>query len=727
MDSSFNSYSEINSKNKYKFDNYGIVMADTIEDLLYDKYNRGKKRKKKQQNNYSNSDLYEDNEDNDEESTSSYKESRFYDISISHNIDLKFIQNNKNNSNLNIKKSYKKNQDKHNNSKNENYSKNNKHKKNDNKNDIKDESIKRDNKSKNWEKEQSYKIKDNHNQNNRKKKYFKPKYLKMERNKGVEINSNKINKEKEKRSKIRIIFNINNKQKKEVELDPDSSSVKNIIINADKKSNASNNEKEKEEFLSNDNSSKINNKNKNKIKYLEDNINCKSINKIKMFFKKSDSEIKNDSNDNNDHKNTIDNKENDKINKSNMNLKKIHLVASERNIMSNINKKRKNTFHNMPISSQCYIYKTRKEPNFGLNKIIPKKERMFITKAYIKKKKHYNIKIVTLPNSTMCYFYKDQKIINVRTHIPLQNVVNNNYFCTKETCSVNEELRRKQLMQKYGENNTEISSEIQAKEKIGDNVHTDLEGDSPDIVIKIINPINKSYKYGKINIKTHSPSFIKSKSCQKIRSNNKSDIDKKSYLINIIREKNNNILPLRISGKKKIKKLKKANTRYERNNAESSNFKCIKNKEIINALNTSDKNKIQSPACITLNKRREFAEKLRKSLKMRNKNKINNKNEKNIKIKSLKSEFNHNLKKKLIFSHYEEEKIGKNRLKKNIKKIDSKFKLNNFIFSKTKNPNDSNFNIINNVKPSYNASNVSLNKNLSNNYIEFPAIDSYFH
>ena len=36
MDSSLNnSNSEINSQNKYKFDNYGIVMVDSIEDLLY--------------------------------------------------------------------------------------------------------------------------------------------------------------------------------------------------------------------------------------------------------------------------------------------------------------------------------------------------------------------------------------------------------------------------------------------------------------------------------------------------------------------------------------------------------------------------------------------------------------------------------------------------------------------------------------------------------------------
>ena len=34
----------ISPENNYKFDNYGIVMADSIEDLLYDKYHYRKKK-----------------------------------------------------------------------------------------------------------------------------------------------------------------------------------------------------------------------------------------------------------------------------------------------------------------------------------------------------------------------------------------------------------------------------------------------------------------------------------------------------------------------------------------------------------------------------------------------------------------------------------------------------------------------------------------------------------
>ena len=60
-DSNSNS-EEINSENNYKFDNYGIVMADSIEDLLYDKYNI---------RNHG----YKNNNINDNESFSDYSES----------------------------------------------------------------------------------------------------------------------------------------------------------------------------------------------------------------------------------------------------------------------------------------------------------------------------------------------------------------------------------------------------------------------------------------------------------------------------------------------------------------------------------------------------------------------------------------------------------------------------------------------------------------------------
>ena len=33
-----NNSESISPENNYKFDNYGIVLADSIEDLLYDKY-----------------------------------------------------------------------------------------------------------------------------------------------------------------------------------------------------------------------------------------------------------------------------------------------------------------------------------------------------------------------------------------------------------------------------------------------------------------------------------------------------------------------------------------------------------------------------------------------------------------------------------------------------------------------------------------------------------------
>ena len=102
------SNSEINPQNNYKFDNYGIVMADSIEDLLYDKYNNKKKKKNLNNSNYSDGELYEENEDKsysienkslNQFSISSSKESKVNEISISHNINLQYMKNKKNKNN----------------------------------------------------------------------------------------------------------------------------------------------------------------------------------------------------------------------------------------------------------------------------------------------------------------------------------------------------------------------------------------------------------------------------------------------------------------------------------------------------------------------------------------------------------------------------------------------------------------------------------------------------
>ena len=105
-------------------------------------------------------------------------------------------------------------------------------------------------------------------------------------------------------------------------------------------------------------------------------------------------------------------------------------------------------------------------------------------------------------------------------------------------------------------------------------------------------------------------------------------------------------------------------------------------------------------------------------------NKKITKSEKNIKIKSYKSEINNNSNNKLLISKNEEEKMGKKKIRKYKSKIDNK-NLKNNIFLQSKIINEKRN--INNFKNNNNISCTSLNKFTNYTHIEFPAIDSYFH
>ena len=712
----------INSKFNYKFDCYGNVMADCIEDLLYDKYD------KRQKKHY----LYRDNESDGEESKNQLNDSSnsssqhcFSHLIFSPNMDFQYIQVTQNNlvpekkkHNNNKKNKNKKN---NNNDTNDNFTKESKKKNkkskkkskeyNNNRNEEQSIEIQKTNKKKKREDKYNQDEIDKKEKKSKKKKRFFQN-LEIIHIKGVEIKKNKNNTNKKK--SIKIILNINNKQQKEVSIDPESNSIKNIIINADKKRRKENASEEKEENEEKEEMEENEGYTNNISDDDEESMNNKSINKIKKFLKKKEKVLNKDSSNNKS-------KNKDNLFSSELNslkegtTKKIHLL-----------------FHNIPMVNPCYIRKIRKVQDLSINKIVPKKERVFLTKSYIQKKKNYNVKLVTLPNSTLCYFYKDQKIINVRSPIPLQNVTNNLYFSTKERCNVNDELLRKKFVQKHGKkvNKKEMTlppekrkrGERGEKGDKGDVVHTEIDASpsSPNIVIKIVNPLNSSYKYGKINIKTNSPNALKSKSCQKIKNKN-------SYLINIIRERNKNKLSDKLSGKKKFKTNKNmSNNRYNKSNIDSS-FKCLKNREIINAMN-NDRYKINCPACITLNKRRQFAEKLlQRNLKFKYKN--NSGVDKNLmKIKSLKSDLDKNLSNKIIFSRNEEEKMIKNKIQQYINKKDNNTNNNNTnILPKTNISNNLNNNSTKFLRPNYNLSGYSLAKNANTTHIDFPAIESYFH
>ena len=784
-----NSNSEIISpENNYKFDNYGIVMADSIEDLLYDKYHNRRKRKSKtnglsndsseiidQENTIENdikksliekshsltnnekeeekeekekseenkenkkkddeseeneeSEEKEENEDNNED-----EDNIFNERAISNNINLhyknyniksnKSIKSKNNGNNIDDKNKIKikdkinlENEEKGNNIGNEIGTKN------------------EENSNTNKDNEENKKI----IKNNQKNK------LKMIRCKEFQIKNKYINKEEPNNNKpIKIILNINNKEKKELDINPsDCESVKNISINTNLLSN--------NEEMNNSNKYKKDKKEKEKYKL-----------KIKKETKEEDDNIEKVSNHNHDEKDDIlnnnkkykfkmflknikldnkiiinsDNKTQDKktqkinlISPSEINNKNTNNNEKKRNKSSN----KKNRFYNVPISSQSYIVKMRRSSELIFNKMIPKKKRIFITKVYMEKKKSKNIKLTILPKSTLCYFKKEKKIINVKTHIPLQNVLNKYYFCTKKIDIYNEKNHKKVFIrrisnskiEKYNKDENEEEFEIDdnkiksndqnnkiknrnRKAKIkGKTIDISKYSNSPSIIIKIINPLNSSYKYGKIDIKTNSSkNKEKSNSCQRF------------YFSNLNKKK---ILPLNINNnKKKIRKLKSINNnnRYE-SNKEITESQFLKNKEIVKALNNSSKYKGYCFACFTLNKRKKYAEKLQKKLRLK---RNYSKNDKLEKIKSLRPKSNVNNLKRILNSKNEEEKIERSMIKKFTDKIDTNIKgniipkANKIIYDKR-----------NRIMPHNSISCNSMNKYSNFAHIEFPAIESYFH
>ena len=87
----------IDSKNNYKFDNYGIVMADSIEDLLYDKYNHIKRHHINNKNTIQDdnfSELFENDNNNSKENS---KESRFKEKQLLYNRNYQNDKYNKSN------------------------------------------------------------------------------------------------------------------------------------------------------------------------------------------------------------------------------------------------------------------------------------------------------------------------------------------------------------------------------------------------------------------------------------------------------------------------------------------------------------------------------------------------------------------------------------------------------------------------------------------------------
>ena len=411
---------------------------------------------------------------------------------------------------------------------------------------------------------------------------------------------------------------------------------------------------------------------------------------IKNIFQKINinNEIDNKIINNNDKKlKSIKNKGLNFINKDKKNNKNKTIK-----ILININNKEKKKIeiNSNTINSKKILYGNKnniKSHIFYQHKInykglIPKKERLFITKTF-KKKQSNKIKIISLPNSKKCYFTKKNKIIKKITNIPLKNVINNYYFCTKEKSISNS---KKQKVYKMALRPDMIKNK---------EIDNSKNNNSPKIIIKIKNPSNTLHKYANNNFKTHlSRNLGKSKSCQKMKYNS---VDKKE------------IKPLRIQSKKKIKNI---------NKKRFTNIPFLKNKEIINAVYSK---KQENFFYNTLNKKKNYSLNLNRNLRLKNISKSQN----IIKTKSLGPEFNFisNVKHKLLNSQDKEKKIKRKKIRKLSSRNDGKLK-SNLCPIKNRELNEKKDN---NLKQKNNIRNNSLNKFSIITHFEFPAIDSYFY
>ena len=488
---------------------------------------------------------------------------------------------------------------------------------------------------------------------------------------------------------VKIVLNINNKEKKAFKINPnDSQSLESISIQ-EKDSDTKNENKIKGVV------DKKKKKNEGGTNHIQEN--SENDDDDEFTFCEEENENKKNTNEEKEKKKEKEEKEEkeekDDVNETDINKKK----PGPKN-MKQIKKTRKKHYHySQPVLTPCYMTKIRKM-NRNVKEAIPKSNRTFITKTYEnekkEKEKEKNNKklILTWPNSSICYFNRSKKIINVNIHIPLQNVTNKNYFCTKEKIDID----------KY---------KLKRDSKSISNINKEPP-DSSNIVIKIVNPDNSLYRYGKINIKTGSD--------KKANSN-------KSYVFKIKQNKNN-LKHILFNNKDSL-----------------SHSKCLKNKEIIKALKKKRKTKSKkkkeiSPECITLKRRKKFADKIYK--KIMKKKALFYPPEYKI---SIKTKFKNNLldNYRSIEAKKEEEKLMRNNsmnkyehLNKNnnniiypsIRKMmydeNTKNKSISFIKDQKYNYNNNNFGQYYNFN---NNGNYNYNYNYSNNSQNFPAINSYFH
>ena len=475
---------------------------------------------------------------------------------------------------------------------------------------------------------------------------------------------------------MKIVLNINNKEKKIFKINPnDSKSIDTMTIN-DKDTDSRNNR-------TNKNNKYYNKKDKNdKFLYSgeedEKNDNIDNIKKMKKMLKNKNSKRPSDSQ-------YLENISETEDEFNNYNDRKDTKKSSPKNMKKNNTKTKNNFCHCLPVLYPCVISKNRKmNPNV---KEIPKINREFITKEYENENRNErNKKIMSWPNSTICYFNRSNKIINVNIQIPMQSIINKNYFCTKQIINPN------------NPNNTNNINTIGQKRLSKD-------ASQNEVIIKILNPEKSPFKYGIINIKARSEKNLNSK-------------DKK-YVF-------------KIRGKKD-KKIKIKHNLFK-NKSSLSRIKCLKNEEIRNALNKK-KSKSKSKSNIVIEKECPKFNTLKcnkKQSKLTKKlvRKKNSAYPKEYRI-SIKTSFRNNLLNNQVKPKIEKEEeklIRNNSMNKFNKNMIYPYIRRDSNFANNKNKSLS---YINKQKERYSAyrNQSKYNPNLFNkNYDKmFPAINSYFH
>ena len=326
--------------------------------------------------------------------------------------------------------------------------------------------------------------------------------------------------------------NISNKYNLNCLLNNDKTKSMKIIVTKKKHKDNNNIYREKENAKNNNKYDTKNNDYINDPYQKFENVFCKSDrNNIDKYYIKRKNKIKTNTKENikNEELNSyINEKEgNIKRNRNNSNeFKKENIKTFRNTIKSNkfsyeqnhenhSNKKdnrnknysvkriHKDILFKIPNLSQYYMTKINKESHFymKIKKKIPIIEKEYITKNYIKKfkKNNFNKNVISLPESTLCYFEKTNKIIVLNSTPTLKIIKNNQYFITKQIIKSKKEKtiqikKMKTTKSKSKKKNKIIKSFPKIKNK----------KESSTINIRIINPKNSSIVYddsGKIDIK----------------------------------------------------------------------------------------------------------------------------------------------------------------------------------------------------------------------------------